>query len=243
MRLLKSFLKSEEYELSEDFLLVQELINNSKNMVDLGCGTSPHYKAKVAVDKFIEPMHRKYGANKKIDVSSIENKEIKFIQADIENLPFADKTFDLAYSHHVVEHLDNPEKAMKEMMRIAKAGVIICPGILAEHIFGRYYHKWMVTFRNETIIFLEKDWDVLFGEGPYIKGGKIKCPPKCNPFDILLNEGDWYHGVHRYKALSRMLRKYWYGHHKCVETSFIWKESFKYIIIYNDGTVKHSENC
>lgn len=91
-------------------------------MIDLGCGSSPHRKATVAVDKYIEPIHRKYGANQKIDVAKIEEQGIKFVEADFEDLPFEDKSFDVAYSHHVVEHLDNPAKACKEMQRVAKGG-------------------------------------------------------------------------------------------------------------------------
>lgn len=224
------------YEVSEEYIRAQQLIDKSENMIDLGCGTLPHPKAKVAVDKYIEPLHRKYGQNESINTALMENREIKFVKADFENLPFEDKEFDVAYSHHVIEHLDDPRNGLNEMMRIATAGVIMCPSIFSEYIFGRKYHKWMVTAQNNTLIFIEKDWENLwFGEGPWIKDGVIHFNADVNPFDVLLNDGDWYHGEEQYKRLTEQMRKYWYGHYKNMETCFVWENDFDYLIIYKNG--------
>ena len=122
-----------KYENSEAYKIALNNIEKCNNMIDLGCGSNPHPKASVAVDKYIEPVHRKFGANKRIDVNEIERKGIKFIEADFECLPFKDKEFDFAYSHHVVEHLDNPSKALNEMMRISRGG-----NYLSRH-YGRIY--------------------------------------------------------------------------------------------------------
>ena len=237
------FRSRHKYAYSPEYALALQNIERAQNMIDLGCGSMPHPKSKVAVDKYIEPIHRKFGSNEKIDVVSIEKNGIKFVEADFENLPFADKEFDFAYSHHVVEHLDNPIRGMQEMMRVARGGVIMCPGPMQEYVFGRKYHKWIVTSRNNTIIFIEKDWDgVLFGEGPFIENGKTKMSKDCNPFDILLNDGDWYHGIHRYRKLTKLLRREWYGHNPSMEVVFNWKDSFDYIVIYKDGNVERSIN-
>lgn len=211
-------------------------------MVDLGCGTSPHPKASVAVDKYIEPLQRKYGQNESIDILSLKKQGINFIEADFENLPFENKQFDVAYSHHVVEHLDDPCKGLNEMMRIASSGVIMCPSIFAEYAFGRKYHKWMVTVQCNTLIFVEKDWEGLwFGEGPYIIDGKVNFESDVNPFDVLLNDGDWYQGEEQYHRLTEKIRKYWFGHYKIMETCFVWKDYFDYLIIYKNGDLYSSK--
>ena len=64
-------------------------------MVDLGCGSSPHRKAIVAVDKYIEPLHRKFGGNEKIDVSKIQSQGTKFVKADLKNLRSEEHTSEL----------------------------------------------------------------------------------------------------------------------------------------------------
>ena len=243
-KIYKFYKRSEQIELSPEFTEACLMINNSENMIDLGCGSHPHEKAKVAVDKYIEPIHRKFGANQIIDVEAIESMGIKFFEADFEHLPFSDKEFDVAYSHHVVEHLDSPEKACKEMQRVAKGGVIMCPSIFSEYMFGRQYHRWLVKPLGKTLVFIEKDWEKpWFGEGPHRENGKVIVPANVNPFDVLLNESNWYHGIHRWKRLSKMLRYYWFGHYSVIETVFTWHDSFDYLIVYLDGRIVSSKTA
>jgi len=49
----------------------------------------------------------------------------KFQIANSENLPFSNNSFDVVSVHDGLHHLNNPEKAVKEMVRVAKKGVII----------------------------------------------------------------------------------------------------------------------
>lgn len=44
------------------------------------------------------------------------------VQADLCRLPFADDTFDLAYSYGVLHHLGLPERGLREVVRVAKPG-------------------------------------------------------------------------------------------------------------------------
>jgi len=60
-----------------------------------------------------------YLANNKILDSS------KLVLGEIEQIPFPDKSFDLALSINVLEHLRHPEKALSELLRVSKKGVII----------------------------------------------------------------------------------------------------------------------
>ena len=48
-----------------------------------------------------------------------------FVGADFEKHLFKDKEIDFAYSHHAVEHLENPTNGFKKMIWISKNGVII----------------------------------------------------------------------------------------------------------------------
>ncbi|KAK9784026.1 putative Methyltransferase domain-containing protein [Seiridium cardinale] len=59
-------------------------------------------------------------------VSEIEGvKNIEFQVADVFNLPFADETFDVTHCHQVLTHLRNPWDALREMLRVTKAGGIV----------------------------------------------------------------------------------------------------------------------
>ncbi|MCC5634333.1 methyltransferase domain-containing protein [Nostoc sp. CHAB 5844] len=48
-----------------------------------------------------------------------------FQQANIYELPFADESFDAVFSHALFEHLQDPAKALQEILRVLKPGGII----------------------------------------------------------------------------------------------------------------------
>jgi ubiquinone/menaquinone biosynthesis C-methylase UbiE len=216
-------------------------IASAETVIDLGCGMHPHPKATVAVDAFLAPEQRGLGGGAHIDSAELARRGVRFVQASICELPFADKAFDFAYSRHVLEHVPDPKKACTEICRIAKAGAIICPSIFAEFAFGRSYHLWFVAARGNTLVFMRKraDEDRPFGENPVRKkSGGFRVVPDSNPFDILLNENGWYHGRERMPRLSRLLRHYWFSHSPVMEAVFTWRDSFNCLVIEEDGSVR-----
>ena len=229
-----------KFNLSSEWRLARKRIYKSENMVDLGCGTSPHPHAKVGVDWFLDPEHRLLGTGKRIAPEEMAKRGVKFVHASLESLPFADKEFDFSYSHHVIEHVEHPHLALEEIMRISRKGVIICPSAFAETVFGRPYHLWQVDVRGNTLIFVRKRKidDCPFGKTPVPDPhGKIVVDHETNPFEILLNCGEWYHGSERMPRLSGKLRKLWYSHSPIIEVVFNWTEKFHYIIIDENGKV------
>lgn len=51
--------------------------------------------------------------------------KIEFLAADGQNLPFRDDWFDLSYSHNAFEHIPDPEKALREAIRVTRPGGLI----------------------------------------------------------------------------------------------------------------------
>ncbi len=242
IRKLRNKLPNELYEPSPEWKRLQDYLQKSQRIIDLGCGANPHPRAIVGVDAFLAPVQRSLGYGQWIDIKNFKKRRIEFILANLTNLPFRDKSFDFAYAHHVFEHLDDPVGACKEMCRIARAGVIITPSIFAELAFGRPYHRWMVAARGHTIIFIEKTKaeDRPFGEHPIPKpGGGYRVTHETNPFDILLNEGNWYHGREKMPRLSRLLRRYWYSHSPVMEVIFLWENDFNCVVVHRDGRINY----
>jgi ubiquinone/menaquinone biosynthesis C-methylase UbiE len=52
-------------------------------------------------------------------------RNVRFETADIYDLPFPDDAFDAVFSHALLEHLNDPLKALKEMQRVLKPGGVI----------------------------------------------------------------------------------------------------------------------
>ena len=219
------------------FARLQARLRASKSIVDLGCGNHPVAGATAAVDLHVAPAERALGHGATIDVEALGRRGIRFVNARVDGpLPFKDKEFDFAYSHHVFEHLDDPAAACREMVRIAKAGAIITPAPFAEFAFGRPYHRWLVTERAGKLIFLNKraEEDRPFGQHPEFAPDRgWFTGPETNPFDLLLNDGEWYHGSEseQFRRLSERLRQLWYSHSPVIETLFLWEDSFECLVL------------
>lgn len=55
-------------------------------------------------------------------LDNISVKNVTLVSCSGEELPFSDNRFDLVFSSSVLEHIDDKEKALKEMMRVTKLG-------------------------------------------------------------------------------------------------------------------------
>lgn len=58
-------------------------------------------------------------------VELAQKKHIPAIQGSIENIPCDDSSFDICYARHILEHLPYYEKAINELIRVAKKEVLI----------------------------------------------------------------------------------------------------------------------
>ena len=54
----------------------------------------------------------------------IKDMDVSFVECGIGNTPFADNTFDIIFSNHVLEHIPDLQAAFKEMKRIGKPGCV-----------------------------------------------------------------------------------------------------------------------
>lgn len=62
------------------------------------------------------------GLLRRLDINNVE-----LVSCSGERLPFADNSFDLVFSSSVLEHIDDKERALKEMFRVVRpGGRVIC---------------------------------------------------------------------------------------------------------------------
>lgn len=129
-------------------------IKSGQKVLDVGSGGHPFPLATHLVDLYFDDnFHR--GGEKLVT----DNRDI--VKASIENLPFKDKEFDFVYCSHLLEHVDNPDKACEEIMRVGKRGYIETPTRLSDTMFNFTkikHHKWYVEFLADTLLFFEYDF-------------------------------------------------------------------------------------
>ncbi len=84
-------------------------------ILDVGCGVDP--KGDVNVDLYIGEV------SPDIHVFLDQRKIPNGIKASCYNLPFKSAIFDKVYSRALLEHLDSPLRALREMIRVAKKDI------------------------------------------------------------------------------------------------------------------------
>ncbi|MEJ7626041.1 MAG: class I SAM-dependent methyltransferase [Ferruginibacter sp.] len=124
-------------------------IKNNEHVLDVGGGHNPHPRANVVVDKYTDTNFHRSG-----DIKVLNNQ--KFINADGESLPFADKEFDYVICCHVLEHVEDPVKFLSEIFRVGKKGYIETPSLLGECLAPRESHKWIIHEHKDRLYLVDK---------------------------------------------------------------------------------------
>jgi ubiquinone/menaquinone biosynthesis C-methylase UbiE len=132
--------------------------------LDAGCGET--FRGDVNVDLYV-------GASEHRPDTQVRLRNIRnFVNASIEYLPFRDRTFEHVKSYHVIEHVDKPYLALKELIRVSNYHVVIkCPHRFGKHAKGathknHFTRTWFVRALNS----LQKR----FGGNLYFRTGYSK---------------------------------------------------------------------
>ena len=133
------------------------LILENDRALDVGCG--PTTKK--------EPSH--FGrADVLVDINEelieyYKDKNVTFIQAPVEHLPFEDKEFEFVWCSHLLEHVEDPKIACAELMRVGNRGRIKAPAPVKEILWPQSYHKWLVSSIGNQLVF-ERKYGFLYSD-------------------------------------------------------------------------------
>jgi len=82
--------------------------------------TSQHKVLHIAPEQCF---HKKFKALQNIEyVTADLESPLADVKMDIQNMPFADESFDVVFCNHVFEHIPDEKKAMSEVLRVMKKG-------------------------------------------------------------------------------------------------------------------------
>lgn len=120
-------------------------------VLDVGSGGWPFKRATALADKYVgSTTHR---------VEPIARDERPFYEVDLQKLPFSDKSYDFVFCSHVLEHIDNPGAAMRELMRVGRDGYIEVPTRVSDVMFNftriPNHHRWHGLVLGTTLILME----------------------------------------------------------------------------------------
>jgi SAM-dependent methyltransferase len=144
----------------------------AKRILEVGGGHDPYAGVTHAVDKFPGDNAQR-GGDFKLPGGA------DFFHGDLESLPFGPmESFDYVYASHVFEHVGDPEKAVREINRVAKRGYIETPSPLREQLAcpipydPQDFHTLFVWSTPGTLHCLRKSQEVI-GQFPDTPAGRI----------------------------------------------------------------------
>jgi len=95
--------------------------NLSGKVLDCGCGAGVDYEQ-------IKDVCDYTGMDftpKMLELCRENFPDGNFVEGNIEKIPFEDKSFDIVFCRHVLEHLSHYEKAIDEMRRVGKKVIVV----------------------------------------------------------------------------------------------------------------------
>ena len=136
---------------------------NGRKILDIGCSSGADFL------QFFKDFNGLSLTGIDIRPQNIQQSNVTFLQTDAEATPFQDKSFDLAVSIGVLEHIEPIEKLSKvitEIDRISKAYVIIVPNISTFFEPHTVSFLWQLRAKNK-----KKKYDFLnyFSDETWLK--------------------------------------------------------------------------
>jgi ubiquinone/menaquinone biosynthesis C-methylase UbiE len=125
-------------------------IDKDALVIDIGSGDKPFWRADVYLDKL------SLGNVQRASKSDTIHDLGQFVDSDVTKMPFKDKAFDFSFCSHLLEHVDDPKKAIEEIVRISKKGYLEMPNGILESIQPFDSHLWFVFQDKNKLIFFRK---------------------------------------------------------------------------------------
>jgi ubiquinone/menaquinone biosynthesis C-methylase UbiE len=102
--------------------------------LDVGCGTgliTRHLNG-----NHIVALDINHWAVKRVKLHASD--KVQCVAGDIESLPLASDTFDMVICTDVLEHLPNPDRALKEILRVMKTGAILIGEVPSRNLIWKF---------------------------------------------------------------------------------------------------------
>lgn len=122
-------------------------VGNNDLVLEVGSGGNPYFRSNVLCDAYWDTSERHF---------EVLIHDRPTVLAFTEDLPFRDDSFDFVIASHVLEHSDHPDRFLKEIQRVGKAGYIEVPDAFFERLFTYRFHRLEIRERSGLLVILKK---------------------------------------------------------------------------------------
>ncbi|MEA1973215.1 MAG: class I SAM-dependent methyltransferase, partial [Candidatus Cloacimonadota bacterium] len=161
-------------------------LKKGMKMIDVGCGfgyngwTYAPYFLKGGSYSGIDISKKLIEEAKENAINWSNGESVEFQIGDVHNLPFDDNQADITICQTLMMHLENPEKALKEMIRVTtKGGLIVCvePDNLSSSMRVNYSSLPDIPIEDRLLFqrvrLIQYEGHKKLGLGDYAIGNKI----------------------------------------------------------------------
>ena len=90
---------------------------------------------------------------------------ISWVVGDAQHMPFRDSAFDEVFAGHVIEHLEDPLRFLRECRRVLRRGgrvTIVAPNFMSRNAYADPDHRHVFNFVRLMRLFRESDLEPHF---------------------------------------------------------------------------------
>lgn len=129
----------------------------SKRLLEIGPGHNPFAGVTHLLERHVSNGYERGGNALVVPPSA------KLIVGEASVLPFAERAFDFVYASHILEHVEEPDQACREIMRVGTAGYIETPSPFLEQGLAlrdetdpeHWFHRWFVFVARPGLLVFE----------------------------------------------------------------------------------------
>lgn len=180
----------------------------AKRLLEIGPGHNPFAGVTHLLERYVSDGHERGGNALLVPTSA------RLIVGEATVLPFAKRAFDFVYASHVLEHVEDPVQACREIMRVGAAGYIETPSPFLEQGLAigdesspaHWFHRWFV--------FSPEDGQLVFEPKSVEEVGQFCSCPDGRFLREFYAAVDFHKAQHYFRRTAKT-------------TIFYWKSSFQ----------------
>lgn len=124
-------------------------VPSSALVLDVGAGACPYPRADVLLERFVTAGHHRCGGGLVADRP--------LVLGDACDMPFKDHAFDFIIAAHILEHMREPDRFLKELMRVGRAGYIETPNVFLERLSPYSVHVLELMEEEGKLLIRKKE--------------------------------------------------------------------------------------